>query len=240
MSDRLYVGSRKGLFELARRNGGWDVVSTQFLGDPVSAVLAHGDSVYAALDLGHFGAKLWKRDGAGKWSELAVPVYPPKPEDATDDPHVLRGPCPHPGLHHVDARVHHHQEPDVRALAGQFQQQLRPLVLGIRPADPQGEPRPVGNRREIQRSGGETVPLLNVDRVAHHRPLPLETGLEQLLLRFRLAQDHVGVLEFLPTTVAAFPTLFGRRRLGSRNKPPLSCGGAADAGYEARPQLVAV
>ena len=56
MSDRIHVGTRKGLFELARRNGGWDVVDAQFLGDPVSAVLAQGDQIYAALDLGHFGA----------------------------------------------------------------------------------------------------------------------------------------------------------------------------------------
>ena len=88
MSDRFYVGTRKGLFEFARRNGSWDVVEAKFLGDPVSAVLAGKDgSVYAALDLGHFGAKLWRRNGSGKWTELAAPAYPPKPDDAADDPH---------------------------------------------------------------------------------------------------------------------------------------------------------
>jgi hypothetical protein len=88
MADRIHVGTRKGLFELARRNGAWEVVDVQFLGDPVSAVLAHGDFVYAALDLGHFGAKLWRRDRAGAWSELAAPAFPQKPEDAgDDDPH---------------------------------------------------------------------------------------------------------------------------------------------------------
>ncbi|MBV9585100.1 MAG: exo-alpha-sialidase, partial [Alphaproteobacteria bacterium] len=66
MAERLYVGTRKGLFELARRGGEWDVVETHFLGDPVSAVLVAGDTLYAALDLGHFGAKLWRRDG-GEW-----------------------------------------------------------------------------------------------------------------------------------------------------------------------------
>ncbi len=44
-------------------------------------------SVWAALDLGHFGAKLWRRDRDGAWREMAVPVFPPKPEDAGDDPH---------------------------------------------------------------------------------------------------------------------------------------------------------
>lgn len=58
MSDHLYVGTRKGLFTLVRGRGGWDIAETAFLGDPVSAVLAHGDTVIAALDLGHFGAKL--------------------------------------------------------------------------------------------------------------------------------------------------------------------------------------
>jgi hypothetical protein len=87
MSNRLYVGTRKGLFELARRNGSWDVADVQFLGEPVTAVLARGDMVLAALDLGHFGAKLWKRGGNRAWREVAVPAFPPKPEDASDDPH---------------------------------------------------------------------------------------------------------------------------------------------------------
>ena len=87
MAERLFVGTRKGLFELARKSGGWDVADTQFLGDPVSAILADGEAVYAALDLGHFGAKLWRRETGGAWREFAVPVFPPKPEDAADDPH---------------------------------------------------------------------------------------------------------------------------------------------------------
>ena len=86
MAERLYVGTRKGLFELARRGGEWDIVETHFLGDPVSAVLAAGETLYAALDLGHFGAKLWRRDG-GEWRELTAPAFPPKPEDAAEDPH---------------------------------------------------------------------------------------------------------------------------------------------------------
>jgi hypothetical protein len=88
MTDRLYVGTRKGLFALARGDRGWEIVDVRFLGDPVSAVLEDGEgAVYAALDLGHFGAKLWRRDCGGSWSEAAVPVFPPKPEGAGDDPH---------------------------------------------------------------------------------------------------------------------------------------------------------
>jgi hypothetical protein len=88
MADRLNVGTRKGLFEIVRRNGAWEVVDAQFLGDPVSAVLEDdGGAVIAALDLGHFGAKVWRRERTEKWHELAAPVFPPKPEDAGGDPH---------------------------------------------------------------------------------------------------------------------------------------------------------
>ena len=56
MAERLHVATHKGLFELARGHGIWEVANVQFLGDPVSAVLADADGVvYAALDLGHFG-----------------------------------------------------------------------------------------------------------------------------------------------------------------------------------------
>ena len=85
--ERLYVGTRKGLFEVARQSGGWDIVDVHFLGDPVSAVLADGGAVYAGLDLGHFGAKLWRRERSRPWHELPAPAFPPKPEDAADDPH---------------------------------------------------------------------------------------------------------------------------------------------------------
>ena len=88
MSDRLHIGTRKGLFEVARKGGAWEITDAQFLGEPVSAVLAtSGGALYAALDLGHFGAKLWRRDGAGAWRETLVPVFPQKPEGLADDPH---------------------------------------------------------------------------------------------------------------------------------------------------------
>ncbi|MEQ8319481.1 MAG: hypothetical protein RH946_04395 [Rhodospirillales bacterium] len=87
MADKLYVGTRKGLFVLSRKNEKWDISETRFLGEPVSAVLAFGDTVWAALDLGHFGPKLWRRTGSEEWTEMQTPAFPPKPEDATDDPH---------------------------------------------------------------------------------------------------------------------------------------------------------
>lgn len=84
MNDRLLVATRKGLFTLERRDG-WRIVRTAFLGDPVSIVLAdaRSDTLYAALNLGHFGVKLHRsRDGGAHWEEIAVPAYPPQPEGA--------------------------------------------------------------------------------------------------------------------------------------------------------------
>jgi hypothetical protein len=66
MSDRLLVGTKKGMFELRRRGCGWSIVATRFLGDPISIVLAdpRDGSIYAAQALGHFGANLQRsRDG---------------------------------------------------------------------------------------------------------------------------------------------------------------------------------
>ena len=79
----LYVGTRKGLFIID--SGRWAIGKPHFLGDPVSAVLPHGESIYAALNLGHFGVKLHRSDNrAETWNEVAAPAYPPKPE-GTDD-----------------------------------------------------------------------------------------------------------------------------------------------------------
>lgn len=86
MSERLYVGTRKGLFELRRNAAGqWLPMASHFLGEPLSMLLAdpRDGALYAALNLGHFGVKLWRRDtGATDWKECAVPVYPSQPPAA--------------------------------------------------------------------------------------------------------------------------------------------------------------
>ena len=88
MSDRIFVGTHKGLFEVARKGRAWDVTETHFLGDPVTQVIEDAPgAVLAALDLGHFGTKLWRRKGNADWREVAPPAFPEKPADATDDPH---------------------------------------------------------------------------------------------------------------------------------------------------------
>jgi hypothetical protein len=83
MSDRLLVATRKGLFVLhAGSKGDWTLGEPEFVGEPVSMVLPdpRDGSLYAALNLGHFGVKLHRqRAGMADWEECAVPLYPPQP-----------------------------------------------------------------------------------------------------------------------------------------------------------------
>jgi hypothetical protein len=88
MSERLYVATRKGLFEVKRIGGKWSLGEPWFLGDPVTAVLpdARDGTLYAALNLGHFGVKLkYSPDGGQAWEERAVPAYPEGATVATGD-----------------------------------------------------------------------------------------------------------------------------------------------------------
>ncbi|HYC46688.1 MAG TPA: exo-alpha-sialidase [Burkholderiales bacterium] len=85
MSDRLLVGTRKGLFNVTRRNGRWSLGEPSFLGDPVTAVLhdVRDGTLYASLNLGHFGVKMRRSaDGGKTWDEQTAPAYPPQPEGA--------------------------------------------------------------------------------------------------------------------------------------------------------------
>ncbi|MEA3276781.1 MAG: exo-alpha-sialidase [Pseudomonadota bacterium] len=94
MSDRLLVGTRKGLFRIEREGTGrWGISQSWFLGDPVSIVLAEpgGPRRHAALDLGHFGVKMQRSEDGGKtWSEAPVPAFPLKP-DGLEDKDPMRG-----------------------------------------------------------------------------------------------------------------------------------------------------
>jgi hypothetical protein len=78
MSETLLVSTRKGLFVLERGARGWGVARHAFLGDNLALGLcdARDGRWYAALDLGHFGAKLQCTDDRGaSWRELGVPAY---------------------------------------------------------------------------------------------------------------------------------------------------------------------
>ena len=90
--QRAWVATRKGLFELRWRSGGWYIERVSFLGDPVTMLLppdAQG-RMLAALNLGHFGVKLHASGDAGAhWREVATPTYPEQPADATGVPWKL-------------------------------------------------------------------------------------------------------------------------------------------------------
>ena len=84
MADTLLVSTRKGLFVVGRAGkDSWAIQRTCFLGDNISLCLAdpRDGAWYAALDHGHFGAKLQRSEDRGAtWTEIAVPVYPEPPE----------------------------------------------------------------------------------------------------------------------------------------------------------------
>ena len=85
--QRLWIGSRKGLIEMARGAQGWRVQATHFLGEPVSMILpdARDGRLYASLSTGHYGTKLWVLERQdGQWRELIAPAFPPKPANSSD------------------------------------------------------------------------------------------------------------------------------------------------------------
>ena len=85
---RLFVGSRKGLLSFMQSGGNWALERCSFVGEPVSAVLSdpRDGTLYAALNLGHFGVKLHRSEDAGaSWQELPAPAYPAQESNAGDD-----------------------------------------------------------------------------------------------------------------------------------------------------------
>lgn len=88
MTERILVGTRKGLFVLNKINAIWQIAAVHFLGEPVSMVLhdSRDDTLHAALNLGHFGVKMKRsRDGGASWQECATPTYPPQPDAMKDE-----------------------------------------------------------------------------------------------------------------------------------------------------------
>lgn len=79
MEHRTLVSTRKGLFVYAREDAGWRLAQSHFGGSPVTLSLAdpRDGTLYAALNLGHFGPKLHRsEDGGANWEEIAVPTFP--------------------------------------------------------------------------------------------------------------------------------------------------------------------
>jgi hypothetical protein len=89
MSDRLYAGTRKGLFLYERNGRGeWKLQKTAFLGDPVTYVLPdeRDGAIYAALNLGHFGVKLHRSFDSGEsFHEVQAPAYPKAEEGSKEE-----------------------------------------------------------------------------------------------------------------------------------------------------------
>lgn len=84
----LLVSTRKGLFVYDLSGSTPRVSGRHFLGDNVALALVdpRTSSWYAAMDLGHFGAKLHRSTDRGQtWKEIGVPVYPKRPEGAGDE-----------------------------------------------------------------------------------------------------------------------------------------------------------
>ncbi len=86
MSDRFFAGTRKGFFRFERQGDGrWKQVSDSFMGIQVPSILpdARDDTLYAAIEHGHFGIKVHRSSNWGdSWEELDPPKFPEKPEDA--------------------------------------------------------------------------------------------------------------------------------------------------------------
>lgn len=87
MAERLYVASKKGLLIYERAAKGWRHASTAFIGLPVSLSLASPDNktVFAGLNLWHFGTKLHRStDGGATWTELQAPKFAKEEGGDTD------------------------------------------------------------------------------------------------------------------------------------------------------------
>lgn len=92
MSDRILVGTRKGLLTVRRGRKSWSVTDISFVSDHVSMALRDGrdGALYAGLAHGHFGAKLHRSWDDGKtWAECGTPAYPERPEGAEPDRDAL-------------------------------------------------------------------------------------------------------------------------------------------------------
>lgn len=87
MGERFFVATRKGLFTFRRSAAGrWEQSDLAFLGEPVSFALfdSRDASLYAALNLGHFGVKLHRAVDGGGFEEIEAPHFPEQPASESD------------------------------------------------------------------------------------------------------------------------------------------------------------
>ena len=92
-TNRLLIGTRKGLLIFERTTNGWRRTSESFVGVRVSYAMCdpRNGRLYACQDHGHWGVKLSSSQDAGQtWQELGVPKYPADEEIKPGKPAVLK------------------------------------------------------------------------------------------------------------------------------------------------------
>jgi hypothetical protein len=88
MSQTIWVATRKGMFAFQSDKPG-AINAPSFLGEPVSMMLddPRDGTIYAALNLGHFGVKLQRSVDRGQtWQEIATPSYKDITVESGDPP----------------------------------------------------------------------------------------------------------------------------------------------------------
>lgn len=84
-SDRIWVGTRKGLLEVRRDADGWSLADMRLTGQPIAYACQdpRDGSVWASIDHGHWGVKLSRStDDGTSFEEISPPKYP-ESADAT-------------------------------------------------------------------------------------------------------------------------------------------------------------
>ncbi len=82
--NTAFIGTRKGLFTVSVAGGVPQVSGPQFPGAPVTNAMVdpRDGAAYVSINHGHFGVHFHRSDdGGATWVEIAVPEYPPKPDD---------------------------------------------------------------------------------------------------------------------------------------------------------------
>jgi len=93
MNTVLILGTRKGLLQLEKHGGRWQVVRQSFIGDPIAYSMydPRNGMLWACIDTGHWGQKLQRsKDWGETWEEVATPQYPEGAEISEGTPATLR------------------------------------------------------------------------------------------------------------------------------------------------------
>ncbi len=78
-TNRLLLGTRKGLIIMQRNGSGWEITHSTFHGIPISHAMhdPRTDTTWVCADHGHWGTKLYRsNDGGTTLDEVPAPAYP--------------------------------------------------------------------------------------------------------------------------------------------------------------------